>query len=430
MKRVLKKFFLSALILSAFSACAIAETLSMVGYCSMRSAKVWVSGEGKSATIICSNQSGEVFKDTVLLDKDSTAVVEIGGLLPNTNYAYKVEASGGLSEGVFTTLEDYLERKPPADFEVAIMGACYFNEEVFDPPFKVEGAGFEVFDIVAKQSPKAVIWASGAGVLKNADFESRWAMFKEYKFVRAQKPLKTLLTSVANIGVPSQNMFMPHGADSNYVFAQYAIDAFKANWANPSCGGKNLDALNTSFKIYDAEFFILDDISFRKNIADLTHKKEFIGKAQFEWLKYSLINSKAKFKIVVMNTSICNPVEGADNLSSAKEEKANLIEFLTSKKISGLVMVSAAKPYFDITKCIRSGGYDLYEIGVGPTTARPEKKSSELNYFKVPSSSLFDRGYAKIKIDGAENDRSITLTICKSSGESFFSQTIKEASLR
>ena len=82
------------------------------------------------------------------------------------------------------------------------------------------------------------------------------------------------------------------------------------------------------------------------------------------------------------------------------------------------------------TRHIRAGSYPIYEITAGPTTARPNKEISEMNYFRVPSSATLARSFAQVKIEGAEGARTLTMTFINAKGDALFSTTIKQSDLQ
>ena len=53
-----------------------------------------------------------------------------------------------------------------------------------------------------------------------------------------------------------------------------------------------------------------------------------------------------------------------------------------------------------------------------------------MNYFRVPSSATLARSFAQIKIEGAEDARTLTMTFVNSKGDTLFSTTIKQSDLQ
>ena len=113
----------------------------------------------------------------------------------------------------------------------------------------------------------------------------------------------------------------------------------------------------------------------------------------------------------------------------AEAERKQLMDFLALNKIGGVVMLSANKPYGEITRHVRSNGYPILDVTAGPLTGRPATEIGEMNYFRMPSSAMLKRSFAQVKIDGAENARVITFTFFDSKGNAGFSTSLKESDL-
>ena len=157
---------------------------------------------------------------------------------------------------------------------------------------------------------------------------------------------------------------------------------------------------------------------------------EILGKKQIQWLLSNLSNSTAKFKIIVVNTPFANPVKNKKHFTFAEKERKAILDFLVLKHIEGVVVISANKDFAEITRFVRAGAYPLNEITAGPTTARPAKEISDMNYFSVPNSVITERSFVQVKIDGNENDRIITFSFINSKGKQLFSTSLKESELR
>ena len=430
----------AAFIAAAFSAqYSFGEVSARLGEIGMRYANVSFTDTGASE-----KNPDVVFEFSKKADASSAASItkkiedfysksvsaQIGPLEADTEYELKISSAGGQKTLSFKTRSDWVGRKPPADFEMALLGACHDNDKVYDPPFRTPGGGYEVFDAVLKNSPSAVLWLGGFVSLRPADLGSYAGYAARY--IRAEKESKAgaLLGGASNMGVMGISSYGADLDDTRSLCKLDAQRAFENFWGTVPAGAELLGSMTYSFKIYDAEFFVLDDCSSRDNLADSPSERKMFGKVQMDWLKSALLKSGATFKVIVANSPMLNPVERIGHFAGAKNERADLLDFLSKNKIDGVVFVSAGKPYFEITRMIRAGAYELFEITAGPATARAAEKAEELNYFKVPTSTIYSRGFVRVAVSGAEGDRLMQIRICDTSGKVLFKHDIPQKSLK
>ncbi len=338
---------------------------------------------------------------------------------------YEVEASGVKTS--FKTKPDFVDRTPPPDFTFALLGENYDNDPEFDPPFRTPGGNYEIYDAVASRSPDFSIWTAGATTLRPADAASASGIAARYIHARKMPQIRKLLESSPNYGVFSENCSSAKGVNSSSGSKEDAKRMFDVFWSNPAYPIDGLKAY--SFSYSDAEFFILDGVSNRSRLNYEKNKPAFLGDRQLEWLMEALAASRAKFKIIVMCSPMANPVESPENFADASTERNELFRFLISKKIGGVVFMSGGKNYGELTRFVRAGGYPLMEVTTPPLTGRPDSEAKEMNYFRVPSSGLFERGFTIVKIDGEEKNRNLRIHLVNSKNEEKFSLVINESEL-
>ncbi len=362
-------------------------------------------------------------------DSNSQQKFYFDNLSPNTSYEYNISDADGTSsvKGTFKTAPDYKDRTPPPDFSFAVLGGNYINDQPFDTPFRTNGGEYEIFETVAKNKPNFVVWAGGIDTLRPADMGSLEAMSLRFEKSRNVKEAQNLLNSFPNYGLLSSATFGDKNADKFSPTAKNARMAFEKFWYLPQ---KNDDAFYYTFSYSDTDFFVLDTCSQRSNLDYKEYMPEILGKKQIQWLMANLVNSTAKFKIIVLNTPLTNPVKNSSNLMSAEKERKSILDFLVLKKIEGVVIISANKDYAETTRFIRASAYPLHESTVGAFTNRPANEVTEMNYFRMPNSAITVRSFLLVKVDGNETDRRITMSTINAKGETLFTLTLKESELR
>ena len=428
-KRTILFFLFSLISLScpAQSAEPAIEAGPMLGSVEMREAWLWLKTKPDSKVDVSleSADKSASFKFETKSDKDGICKVLLSKLKPSTTYNYTLNVDGQSESGSFATRPDYKMRTPPPDFKFAVLGKAHRNDPLYDEPFKTPGGDYKIFDAIAAQKPDAIIWANNAASLLNADFASKSGMFERYLYNRADPALKNLLKAAPNYGVIGISSYGEKGADMHLWNKKDSLEVFEKFWANPSFGVADMENCATFFRLSDADFFILDDVSSRNNFDYGDLRPQMFGRKQLDWLFAALKNSKATFKIVVSNSPILNPVENDENFAKYSSERKELLDFIVKNKIGGLLFVSANKSYAELTKMVRAGAHEVYEVCAGPVTDRPAKSASEINFFRVPGSTTLERSFALISVSGPENDRVLEVQFLNADAKPLFSQKLK-----
>ncbi|MBO7521939.1 MAG: alkaline phosphatase D family protein [Opitutales bacterium] len=398
----------------------------------MREASVWLMSSPNQKLFVRLEPSNMLAPKTVSANKDGIALVKFEALKPGTKYSYKISASEdgkNAFEGSFKTSPDYEGRFAPPPFKIAILGKTHRNDPVYDEPFKTPGGGYEIFGAVKNQKPDAIVWAHNAAILRPSDWGSRGGIFARYRAERADPALKEMLVCAPNYGVMSADAYGAPGSDKSLWNRRDAVEAFKSFWGNPSFGVGSQENLATYFRFSDVDVFILDDATNRNNLDYKNSRPEMFGEEQLNWLALALKNSKAKFKLVISNSPITNPVEAKGNFAFYKRERKYLLDFLLENKIGGVVFVSANKDYGEITRMQRAGAYRLLEITAGPATARPAQTPTEMNFFRASGTLVTERSFATITFEGEEGDRRLKIEAFNSAGKNLLTETVKASEL-
>ena len=421
------QILLLTFLISTSAGFAAIKSGPMLGARDMREASVWLQCDPSEKAVLKYNADGKDCEIALTADADGICKFFLRGLKPASKYQYELLVGGETASGELETVPDIELRTPPVDFSVAIAGQNHVNDSVFDEPFKTPGGDFQIYNAIKDKKPQALIWANNIANFRPADWGSRSGIFARYAFERSEKSLQELLKSVPNYGVIGAASYGAPKSDKRFIGRPDSIAAFKAFWTNAEVPNPAPGA--SFFRYSDAEFFILDDVSCRNDLEIGDAKREFLGREQMEWLLVSLKNSKVTFKVIVMNSPFLNPVENEGNYIYAKEERKKFLEFILSQKIGGLVFASANKDYGEVTRMVRAGAKDLYEITAGPLTARPAKKPGEVNYFRQTSSAVLQRSFVMLSFGGKEGAREVKLQFFDSVGESIYLHTIKQADL-
>lgn len=435
--RMYKYLFILTLPLFAHSLFAGLASGPMLTGLEMREARIWVQTDDPSIARIAYAPVDDKENPTWSLPAETnpalanTATIVLSGIEPGKAYHYKIELNGELARGSyeFTSPDNYHGRTPPPDFRIAVGGAHYMIEDGYEPPYQLLGAGYEIFETIADSDPTLMLWLGNTAHLRESDWGSKSGYLKRFATARTAPGLNRLLSSTSHYATWGANDYGPLHAGAHYSYRQVAEDSFRAFWPQP-VKVPGLDGLATRFRYADVDFFMLDTRSYRNDTPTSKQAFQILGAAQIEWLRQELIRSKATFKVVVAGSPILNPAKSRSNLSYAEAEHTRLLQMLRSEDILGLFFISGGKYYGELTRLVHANSYNVFDLTVGPLTANPRDNQDELNFFRMPGSSTFERHFALIDFSGPEDERSINIRIMSIEGKELWTREIPASSLQ
>lgn len=430
-------FFILALSLLSHSLAAKLVSGPMLAGMEMREAQVWVQTARPSMIRVAyaeaSDRENRAWSLPVETDPalGNTATAILPGIEPGKTYHYTIELNGELqaTSHPFTSPAYYHGRTPPPDFSIAVGGGHYRIEEGFEPPYQILGAGYEIFETIAAADPALMLWLGNTAHLRESDWGSRSGYLKRFSHARSAPELAKLLSSVPNYAIWGEADYGSPHAGAHYSYRQFAESSFSAFWPRPVEVPK-LDGIATRFRYADVEFFMLDTRSYRNDTPTSEEPFQILGEPQIEWLRQELIRSTATFKVIMAGAPILNPAKSPSNLSYAEREHNRLLQMLRSENIAGLFFISGGKYYGELTRLVHASSYNLYDLTVGPLTANPRENEDELNYFRMPGSSTFERHFALIDFKGPEEERRIVIRVMSTEGKELWSREITASQLR
>jgi alkaline phosphatase D len=417
----------------------------MLGPVELRDAKIWIEvspqvktvalqfkkkGDAKSKTILYKGKLGNEF---------NPLQITAGGLDVNTIYEYQFILDGKQSsaKGEFRTKDLWQFRKPPPDFTFLTGSCAYFNQPVFDRPGKPYGGDSSLFEEMAKDKAAFMLWLGDNWYTREVDYYSEWGLWYRAQRDRALPVLQSFLKAMPHIATWDDHDFGPNDIGKNYILKNTSREIWKNYWCNPS-HGENEQGIYTLYTHGDVDFFILDDRWWRSadrmiDSVDGKHnpEKTMLGKQQMDWLKNALSFSNATFKIIVNGSQVLNPVSPFDKLLNFAAEYEELMSFLKSNKINGVLFISGDRHHSEIIKVDRSGSYPLYDITVSPLTAGTHKFGGPeaKNAFRVFGLDE-KQNYARFNFSGKRDARQLTVEFIGLKGEKLGEWSINESELK
>ena len=458
-KRLLVLFFLIS------STCLYAQNKSaivggpMLGFIELRTASIWCEVSPQTHKVSISykkNGSTEAARSVVYAGKlgaDFNPIIfKLVGLDFNTTYQYEINAIADHKPykvtGKFTTADLWQYRKNFPDFTFLAGSCSYFNEpkvdrmhtELINPrtPAKPYGGDSTIFETMAKENAAFNIWMGDNWYYREVDYASGWGLNYRASITRRLPVLQNFLKSIPQLAIWDDHDYGPNDADKSYHLKHDAAEVFKKYWANPSYG-QDGEGIYTKFSYSDVEFFLMDDRWFRSNDKMLSTingqpnpNKRMWGQKQLDWLKNALTASLANFKIIVTGSQTLNPASPWDCLQNFPIEFNELMEFLATQKISGVLFLSGDRHHSEIIRYDRANLYPLYDVTSSPLTAGIGYVSGNEvnNAARVEGTLVQAQSYARITVSGAPRERRLKVEFVGIKGDKLAEWSVGEAELR
>lgn len=231
-------------------------------------------------------------------------------------------------------------------------GSCAFYNKA------LTGKNFRIFETMQKTPAHLMLWLGDhVYLLTKKQYGSRKGMEKGYIHQRKLYKVWPFMQSRPQFAIWDDHEYGPDNADGTFRLKDTSLAVFKHFWDNPSYGLPNTPGVFTHFKVADTEFFLTDGRFHRYK-----EPRQMLGREQMNWLKESLKASTARFKFIAFGSQVLN-TGVAENLSTDNpEEYKELLGFIESEKISGVIFLSGDRHFAELSKLERAGTYPLYDI--------------------------------------------------------------------
>ena len=421
----------------------------MLGTVELRTAKIWVEVKPGSSVVLQYWKQGDL-KSVKLIEKKTgrnewfaPVVFDLVGLQFNTTYEYKISINQSQitapkkADGNFTTKDLWQWRKPAPDFSFLTGSCAYFNEPIYDRPGKPYGGDSSIFESMAKEKAAFMLWLGDSWYTRDVDYNDAWGLWYRASHDRSMPVLQNFLKSTSHIAIWDDHDYGPNDIGSNYILKDESRKVFMNYFPNNSFGmnGQGIYSL-TSYS--DVDVFMLDDRWWRS--ADAMYdsvngkpntEKTMLGRAQMQWLKNSLLFSRATFKIIALGSQVLNPVSPFDKFTNCPAEYNELMDFLKQYKVNGVVFLTGDRHHSEIIKVNREGTYPLYDVTASPLTSGTHKFSGpeKENPYRVLGIDE-KQNYTKFSFSGERNKRKMLVEFFGIKGEKLGEWSILESDLK
>ena len=397
----------------------------MLGSLTHESVRIWVRTASPSLVKVLiyeNDESAKVIQKAVAHTKtaeDYTAVVEVNGLQPQTDYTYDL---------VINDVKIFAENRP--GFRTFAMK----NEPVaFDIAFG-GGAGFTpiheyIWNTIASFKP-TVLFLLGDNVY--IDLPEMPGAFHDYTYYRRQSrpEFRGLIKSTPVYAIwddhdcAIDDIWMGPYRDKP-EWKMPMLDVFRRNWNNPYYGDAEWPACWFDFSIGNVDFFMLDCRIYRTN--PFAENPTMLGPVQKEWLLDKLSNSNAEFKVIVSSVPWAPSAKpgSRDTWDGFADERELIFSFIEQHEIEGVLLMSADRHRSDIRKIDRDGCYPLYDV--------MSSRLTNMHTHEVVPGAIFGYNetcsFGLLKFNTKLSDPQITFKIVNIDGDIIHSLDIKKSEL-
>jgi alkaline phosphatase D len=392
----------------------------IVGSVTKNSAKVWSGyrGKGKQILVLTDTISNRIFYPSSVSEIRSktdkrAAIASFTQLVPNRRYFVVASIEKGKKNATssFVTLPD----SGILDFSFTL-GSCALLETGFWRG-AFPGGSSRIFCSMEKKKPNFMLWLGDNLYYFKRDYVSYEKMFARNMNIRSRfKPLNHFLLSTPQYAIWDDHDYGPNDSGKSWQKKDTSLVVFKHFWPNTYPHKEQLNGNYFSYVQHDAEFFMLDNRSFRDEPCDTC---SFLGETQLVWLKNKLQLSDATFKFIAVGTQVLNANGFGESYEQYQKEHNDLINFITQNNIKGVVFLTGDKHYSEVCKRIINR-YPVYDFTCSPLTtpALPRKiLGAYHNADRIEGSDYARKNFGKISISGSVGNRIATLEIFSVGGK-------------
>lgn len=408
------------------------QTGPMLGHTSMRTIQTWIQTDApREVWISYVSEAGGATQETEKVNTvKATSLAAhhtLTDLEPGTTYELTYWIDGVALETTISAttqvLWDY--RMDPPSFKMVTGSCAYINEEAYDRPGRPYGGGYEIFEAMAEEDPDMMLWLGDNIYLREVDFQSYAGFQHRYTHARETPEMGNLLKTCPNYAIWDDHDFGPNDSDGSWVHADWSRKAFQEFWSNPSYGLPNAPrCISTAFRFVDMEFFLLDNRTYRVNHHNVTQPAQVLGEDQINWLIQALQKSRAPFKFVAIGGQVLSDAAVYENVAQFPSERQQILERIEKEDIRGVVFLSGDRHITELSEMTLGNGRKVYDLTVSPMTSGPGHSSDEANSFRVEGTYVEQRNYAVLSFEGPRKNRSCTVEIKSTAGETLWAQPL------
>ncbi|MEQ9188738.1 MAG: alkaline phosphatase D family protein [Cryomorphaceae bacterium] len=405
----------------------------MPGYASMNSVGIWLqltdSADVKLRYWDLARPTNQKVIRPTVHDVNVTEVAQFHatGLEPGTDYGYEILINGVVQDVgqslAFHTEALWQYREDPPTTRIALGSCSYINEGPYDRPGVPYGSNYQIFDSIAAKDPDVMLWLGDHIYLREYDLGSKSGYFHRYSHTRATPAMQKLLRGTHHYAIWDDHDFGPNDANGSWIHKDWALEAFKLFWMNPSYGIPGQPGITTAFEYNDVDFFLLDNRWNRTSDHNKQIETHILGKDQIEWLIEALKFSRAPFKLVAVGGQVLNPAKVFENHAQYAEEREYLLTRIVEEKIKGVIFLTGDRHHTELRKASRDN-IDIYDLTVSPLTSGVHQAKNESSEYLIEKTQVNEHNFGLLEISGERLARQLKISIFDKEGSELWTKMI------
>ncbi|MBB02178.1 MAG: hypothetical protein CMJ47_06000 [Planctomyces sp.] len=332
----------------------------MIGHVSSTTARIWYRPEkpGRYLLHVSAGNVDTVEKVSAIEarpENDLCVTWTIEGLRPDTRYDYHVAAQGGnVVEG-----SDYYFRTPakPADQQRVCLafGSCASMDSI------------PLWTQMKERGADGLVLLGDTPYIDSTNLNVAREKHRQFLSIPS---LSALIRNTPTWGTWDDHDFGRNDSDGRLEGKENTRRALVEYRANPQFGD-DAQGIYSKFRYGPVEVFLLDTRWFSRTEDSPVDpsKPTLLGRKQWEWLKQSLKDSTAPFKVIACGM-IWDDKQNreSDDWGSYAHERQALFEFLGQEKISGVVLIGGDIHCSRLLKykTEKLVGYPIHQLIVSP----------------------------------------------------------------
>lgn len=407
----------------------------MVGYADMMEAQVWVQCTQEASVQLAywkaSAPTDTSYSEPITTHKKQafTAHLLADEVEPGTKYRYHILVNG-VAESFpypleFATPPLWQWREDPPNLSIALGSCTFINEPAYDRPGNPYGGDYEIFESIHAKDPDIMLWLGDNTYLREVDWYTRTGIIHRHTHTRSTPEMQALLASRSHYAIWDDHDYGPNNSDRSFSRKALTKEAFSMFWANPSYGVADWGGITSSFEWGDAQFFLLDNRSFRTPNRKKTETRTILGEDQLNWLIDALVGSQATFKFVCIGGQVLNTTQMFETYANvAPEERLKLLHTIVQEGIKNVIFLDGDRHNSEVSK-YESDGITIYDITSSPLTSGSHSHPEEPNLLRVEGSYIGERNFTILQLSGPRKERKLRVTSYNVQGESLWSYEIQ-----
>ncbi len=391
----------------------------MLGYSEMKEVVIWIQTKAAYEVQISywnTDDKAKIYKTNLVRTEKSnayTAKLIADNVEPGISYEYSLSVDKETIEfnypTIFKAQPIWKYRGDPPEFSLATGSCAYINETKYDRPGKY-GSDYEIFEAIHSKHPNLMIWLGDNFYYREPDWNSWTGITQRNTHTRSIPELQPLLASTHHYAIWDDHDYGPNDSDRSFWNKEQTYEAFKLFWPNPSFGIEGAKGTITSFQWGDADFFLLDNRTYRTPNKLKANNKTILGATQLQWIKDALVSSSATFKIIAMGGQFLTSVQAFETYANNgfKHERDEIIAFIYKHDIKGVIFLSGDRHFTELSLLKEEGKPDIYDLTTSSLTAGVNTYGDqENNRYRIPNTLVMRHNFSLLNFRGPVEKREL-----------------------